>query len=235
MEHDRRVDPEMTGCRIGPGDRRYLVAEGRLEFLPLPLLQGGDGDVAGLMEQVAGIEQPPLVHHERPEVDVKTGRKVDPGRSSARTSMPMPLTKEAIRAIRGSENMPGRVPGERRIAASLGPRVNPASIRSHVMRRHFGWRFEPNAYIEPHLIEIATAGSGARPVGRFAFDGRLTTGDEPWPFRNERPRRRAAACAARPTRSRPRPMSRTRIRASFAARTTSTSRPACTAAARSSR
>ena len=75
MEHDRRVDPEMTGCRIGPGDRRYLVAEGRLKFLPLPLLQGGDGDVAGLMEQVAGMEQPRLVHHERPEADVKTGKE----------------------------------------------------------------------------------------------------------------------------------------------------------------
>jgi hypothetical protein len=34
------------------------------------------------------------------------------------------------------------------------------------MRRHFGWRFEQNAYIEPHLIEIATEGSG---VHRWAL------------------------------------------------------------------
>jgi large subunit ribosomal protein L32 len=68
--------------------------------------------------------------------------------------------------------MPGRVAGERRIVASLGPRVNPASILSHFMRRHFGWRSGASAYIEPHLIEIATEGAGARPIGRFAFDGR---------------------------------------------------------------
>ena len=31
--------------------------------------------MAGLMEQVAGMEQPRLVHHERPEADVKTRKE----------------------------------------------------------------------------------------------------------------------------------------------------------------
>jgi hypothetical protein len=34
--------------------------------------------------------------------------------------------------------------------------------------RHFGWRFEENAYIEPHLIEIATE-TGARMARALAF------------------------------------------------------------------
>ena len=61
-----------------------------------------------------------------------------------------------------------------------------------------------------------------------------TTGEPPWPSQNEKHRPRGAGCAVPPTRSSGRPMSRTRIPANCAGRITSTSRPACTRAARCS-
>ena len=96
-----------------------------------------------------------------------------------------------------------RLAAARRALCSRGPGA---------LRRRGGLRAaDPLALPQPILYKPASTPTSANFEELF-----------PWLCRNEKPRRRAAACAARPTRSSGRPMSRTRIPASCAVRTTST-------------
>ena len=75
VEHDRRIDAEVTHSRIRPCNRGVLIAAVRREALIAPLRWVGDRDVAGLMQDVARISEPFLVDEQRAIADIEARQK----------------------------------------------------------------------------------------------------------------------------------------------------------------
>ena len=118
--------------------------------------------------------------------------------------------------------IPGGAAGGR-AAQSAGPQCACAGTRFAAPGKPLCWALGEGgrSRFMPARHPLALAGAILyKPA--FIPTLRISGARFPWLCRKEKPRRRAAACAVRPTRSSARPMSRTRIPANCAVRTTST-------------